>query len=96
MAGYLGSLNLFHSLRENKTALQAHPSGPVDVSPRRNVYHMEKQLPHRFTTGILTRQEREREKKTQRGGKEEGSRVFGSAGALMMGGKKEKKWSIKA
>lgn len=62
MAGYLGSLNSFHSLEKIKTVLRAHP--PVLLmlllGPRRNVYHMEKQSPQRFTTGILTQQETQR------------------------------------
>lgn len=62
MAGYLGSLNLFHSFRENKTVLQAHPLVMLVflLRPRRNVYHMEKQSTQRFTTGILTQKETQR------------------------------------
>lgn len=58
MAGYLGSLNSFHSFRDKKGAAGTS-SGHVDVPPqaRRNVYRMEKQSPQRFTTGILTQQE---------------------------------------
>ena len=43
MAGYLGSLNSFHSFRENKTALWAHPLVILMflLRPGRNVYHME-------------------------------------------------------
>lgn len=44
MVGYLGSLNSFHSFRENKTALRAHPLVMLKflLRPRRNVCHMEK------------------------------------------------------
>lgn len=63
MAGYLGSLNSFHSFRENKTALQAQPLVVLMflLRPRRNVYHMEKQSPQRFTTGILSLSVKEEE-----------------------------------
>lgn len=92
MARYLGSLNSFHSFRENKTALRAHPLVVLMflLRPRRNVYHMEKQSPQRFTTGILTQQETERRRvrEKEREKREEG-RVVGSLGALMMGGKTE-------
>lgn len=73
MAGYLGSLNSFHSLEKIKTVLRAHP--PVLLMlllrPRRNVYHMEKQSPQRFTTGILTQQETQRRRVRGIEGKEE-------------------------
>lgn len=73
MAGYLGSLNSFHSLEKIKTVLRAHP--PVLLmlllGPRRNVYHMEKQSPQRFTTGILTQQETQRRRVRGIEGKEE-------------------------
>lgn len=67
MAGYLGSLNSFHSFRENKTALRAHPLVILMflLRPSRNVYRMEKQSAQRFTTGILI-QHRETEKKSKR------------------------------
>ena len=80
MAGYLGPLDSFHSFRENKTALRAHPLVVLMflLGPRRNVYHMEKQSPQRFTTGILTQQETQRRRVRERkdgegGGGEEGS-----------------------
>lgn len=62
MAGYLGFLNSFHSFRENKTALRAHPLVVLMLllGPHRNDYHLEKQSPQRFTTGILTQQETDR------------------------------------
>lgn len=73
MAGNLGSLNSFHSLEKIKTVLRAHP--PVLLMlllrPRRNVYHMEKQSPQRFTTGILTQQETQRRRVRGIEGKEE-------------------------
>lgn len=73
MAGNLGSLNSFHSLEKIKTVLRAHP--PVLLMlllrPRRNVYHMEKQSPQRFTTGILTQQETQRRRVSGIEGKEE-------------------------
>lgn len=63
MAGYLGPLDPFHSLRENKMALRAHPLVVLMflLRPRRNVYHMEKQTPQRFTTGILSLSVKEEE-----------------------------------
>lgn len=62
MAGYLGSLNSFHSFRENKTVLRAHPLVMLMflLRPRRYVYHMEKQSTQRFTTGILKETQRRR------------------------------------
>lgn len=34
VAGYLGSLNSFHSFRENKNGAAGAPSGRVDAPPR--------------------------------------------------------------
>lgn len=94
MAGYLGSLNSFHSFRENKTALRAHPLVALMflLRPRRNVYHMEKQSPQRFTTGILTQQETQKRRVRQKEGKKKKRRRWreGSLGDLMMGGKEKR------
>lgn len=75
MAGHLGSLNSFHSFRENKTALWAHPLVMLMLllRPLRIVCHMEKQSLQRFTTGILTQQEtRRRKRRVREERKEEG------------------------
>lgn len=87
MAGYLGPLDSFHSFRENKTALRAHPLVVLMflLRPRRNVYHMEKQSPQRFTTGILTQQEtqrrrvKERKERKRMEAEEERREAFGSS-----------------
>lgn len=94
MAGYLGSLNSFHSLEKIKTVLRAHP--PVLLmlllGPRRNVYHMEKQSPQRFTTGILTA--RETEEKSERDRRK--GRSWGGPAMEGKGRRREEKWSTKA
>lgn len=63
MAGNLGSLTSFHSFRENKTALQAHPLVKVDVSPQASLNCLWKNtvFSQRFTTGILSRSVKEEE-----------------------------------
>lgn len=87
MAGYLGSLNSFHSFRENKTALQAHPLVVLMflLRPRRNVYHMEKQSPQRFTTGILTQHRKTEKEKKSESGKKKGRRKIKRGGGGVVG-----------
>ncbi len=98
MAGYLGSLNSFHSFRENKMALRAHPLVMLMflLRPRRSVYHMEKQSPQRFTTGILTQQETQRRRVRQKGRKKREEEEGGSPDDGRKDRKREEKWSREA